>query len=400
MKTMKKINLILGLLLLPMFIEAATGTNSDGITFSGETINTDNDWALEYISTSIYDNDDEGDFRWRAGANINENVDWKSNGTMGDISSAIKIYAVAEGNCYGGSNDQCGAFMELKQTSTDGVQNDSTMTMRAKTVSISGKVNLGTVGGSGTSVTDLGAYVTATQATAASNTTNIATNTTGIATNTTNIATNTTNIATNTTGIATNTTNIATNTTNIATNTTGIATNTTNIATNTTNIATNTTGIATNTTNIATNTTNIATNTTGIATNTTNIATNTTNIATNKTDIASNSSLIATNTATLSALIGVNGTGIQSLASSFSSFQEDTNRNFIALTGNMYEGLAEVTAISNVAYASSGWRASAGYGDYKSKSATAVGISYAGEKYKFKFSKSGDATGFGISYDF
>ena len=129
-------------------------------------------------------------------------------------------------------------------------------------------------------------------------------------------------------------------------------------------------------------------------------ATNTTNIATNKIDIASNTSLIATNTATLSALIGINGTGIQSLASSFTSFQEDTNRNFIALTGNMYEGLAEVTAISNVAYASSGWRASAGYGDYKSKSATAVGISYAGEKYKFKFSKSGDATGFGISYDF
>ena len=157
---------------------------------------------------------------------------------------------------------------------------------------------------------------------------------------------------------------------------------------------------ATNTNDIATNKSNIATNTTGIATNKTNIATNTTGIATNKTDIASNISLIAANKATLSALIGINGAGIQSLASSFSSFQEDTNRNFIALTGNMYEGLAEVTAISNVAYASSGWRASAGYGDYKSKSATAVGISYAGEKYKFKFSKSGDATGFGISYDF
>jgi hypothetical protein len=157
---------------------------------------------------------------------------------------------------------------------------------------------------------------------------------------------------------------------------------------------------ATNTTNIASNTADIATNTTNIASNTADIATNTTNIATNKIDIASNTSLIATNTATLSALIGINGTGIQSLASSFTSFQEDTNRNFIALTGNMYEGLAEVTAISNVAYASSGWRASAGYGDYKSKSATAVGISYAGEKYKFKFSKSGDAAGFGISYDF
>ena len=164
--------------------------------------------------------------------------------------------------------------------------------------------------------------------------------------------------------------------------------------------ATNTAGVATNKTDIAANTSLTTANTADIATNKTNITTNAAGIATNKTDIAANTSLIATNTATLSALIGINGVGIQSLASSFSSFQEDTNRNFIALTGNMYEGLAEVTAISNVAYASSGWRASAGYGDYKSKSATAVGISYAGEKYKFKFSKSGDATGFGISYDF
>ena len=199
---------------------------------------------------------------------------------------------------------------------------------------------------------------------------------------------------------ATNTAGIATNKTDIAANTSLIATNTADIATNKTNITTNAAGIATNKTDIAANTSLIATNTADIATNKTNITTNAAGIATNKTDIAANTSLIATNTATLSALIGINGVGIQSLASSFSSFQEDTNRNFIALTGNMYEGLAEVTAISNVAYASSGWRASAGYGDYKSKSATAVGISYAGEKYKFKFSKSGDATGFGISYDF
>ena len=129
-------------------------------------------------------------------------------------------------------------------------------------------------------------------------------------------------------------------------------------------------------------------------------AANTIGIATNVTNISANTSLISANTATLQSLISVNVTGIQSLSSSFTSFQEDTNRNFIALSGNMYEGLAEVTAISNVAYASSGWRASVGYGDYKSKSATAVGISYAGEKYKFKFSKGGDATGFGISYDF
>ena len=379
MKTTNKFNLILGLLMLPLFAVAEAGTNSDGISFTGETINLENDWALEYMNTSISDIDDEGDFRWRGFAAVEQNLDWTENGTMGDVSSAIKIYANSENACYGGSNDQCGAFMELKQTSTDGVQNDSTMTMRAKTVSISGKVNLGTVGTSGTSVTDLGAYVTTTRSTTA--------------TNTTGVATNVTNIATNTAGIATNVTNIATNTTGIATNKTNIATNTTGIATNKTNVATNTTGIATNKTNIATNTT-------GIATNKTNIATNTTGIATNGTNISANTSLISANTATLQSLIGINVTGIQSLSSSFASFQEDTNRNFIALSGNMYEGLAEVTAISNVAYASSGWRASAGYGDYKSKSATAVGISYAGEKYKFKFSKSGDATGFGISYDF
>ena len=165
-------------------------------------------------------------------------------------------------------------------------------------------------------------------------------------------------------------------------------------------IETNLQASAANTTGIASNKTNIATNTTGIASNKTNIATNTTGIATNVTNISANTSLISANTATLQSLISVNVTGIQSLSSSFTSFQEDTNRNFIALSGNMYEGLAEVTAISNVAYASSGWRASVGYGDYKSKSATAVGISYAGEKYKFKFSKGGDATGFGISYDF
>lgn len=120
MKTIKKINLILGLLLLPMFVEAETGTNSDGITFSGEQINTDNDWALEYMSTSISDIDDEGDSRWRGYAAINQNLDWTENGTMGDVSSAIKIYANSENACYGGSNDACGAFMELKQTSTDG----------------------------------------------------------------------------------------------------------------------------------------------------------------------------------------------------------------------------------------------------------------------------------------
>jgi hypothetical protein len=358
MKTTNKINLVLAALLLPLFAVAdgtgepsTSGTNSAGITITGDQINLDNGWAINDSDANLYDTDADGEFRWRGVADTRKSTDWTANGTMGDVRAYVTIRANAENSCTGGSDDQCGAFMELKQTSTDGVQNDSTINMIAKTISIDGKVNLGTVGTSGTTVTDLGAYVTTTRSTT----------------------------ATNTTGVATNVTNIAANTTNIATNTTGIATNVTNIAANTT-------GIATNVTNIAANTTNIATNTAGIATNGTNISANT--------------SLISANTASLQALIGINGTGIQSLASSFTSFQEDTYRNLIALSGNMHEGLAEVTAISNVAYASSGWRASVGYGDYKNKSATAVGISYAGEKYKFKFSKSGDASGFGISYDF
>ena len=62
----------------------------------------------------------------------------------------------------------------------------------------------------------------------------------------------------------------------------------------------------------------------------------------------------------------------------------DTSQNFATLSSNTHRGLAEVTAISNVAYASSGWRASIGYGSYESKSATAIGVSFAGENAKFK----------------
>ena len=179
------------------------------------------------------------------------------------------------------------------------------------------------------------------------------------------------------------------NETDIATNSTGIATNVTNIATNTANIATNTADIATNKTNIATNTADIATNVTDIATNTADIATNGLNITANTNGIASNL-----------ALIGSNRADINSLSTNFTNFQEDTRQNFATLSSNTHKGLAEVTAISNVAYASSGWRASIGYGNYESKSAAAIGISYAGEKAKFKLSTSGDALGAGVSFDF
>ena len=275
----------------------------------------------------------------------------------------------------------CGAYLELYEGASGGRDASTRITYNAQSHSFyGGAVNI--YNDDGASVNDVAGTIN--------------TNTAGIATNVTNIATNTTNIATNTTNIATNTADIATNKTNIATNTADIATNVTNIATNTAGIATNVTNIATNTAGIATNVTNIASNTAGIATNVTNIATNTAGIATNGLNISTNTNGIASNLA----LIGSNTSNIQSLSTSFANFQVDTRQNFATLSSNTHRGLAEVTAISNVAYASSGWRASIGYGNYESKSATAIGVSFAGENAKFKISTSGDAMGMGISFDF
>tara|TARA_B100000780_G_C20780702_1_gene310038 strand:- start:288 stop:458 length:171 start_codon:yes stop_codon:yes gene_type:complete len=56
--------------------------------------------------------------------------------------------------------------------------------------------------------------------------------------------------------------------------------------------------------------------------------------------------------------------------------------------------------MSNVEYASSGWRASIGYGNCQSKSATAIGLGYADEKAKFNLSTRGDVMGVSVSFDF
>jgi hypothetical protein len=267
----------------------------------------------------------------------------------------------------------CGSSISLFELKSGGNESQKYITYQSGRHSFIGQVNM-------TNSSGVGVYDVA--GTILDNETDIATNSTGIATNVTNIATNTANIATNTADIATNKTNIATNTADIATNKTNIATNTADIATNTADIATNKTNIATNTADIATNVTDIATNTADIATNGLNITANTNGIASNL------------------ALIGSNRADINSLSTNFTNFQEDTRQNFATLSSNTHKGLAEVTAISNVAYASSGWRASIGYGNYESKSAAAIGISYAGEKAKFKLSTSGDALGAGVSFDF
>ena len=151
------------------------------------------------------------------------------------------------------------------------------------------------------------------------------------------------------------------------------------------------------------NAADIATNVTAIATNAARVAANVATLAVHEGLVTQNISDISANVATLAAhttAIGTNMASIGNLQSSFANFQTETMDNFARMGSDMHRGLAEVTALSNVAYADKGWRASIGYGDYESKSAAAVGVSYAGEKFKFKVSRSGKATGAGIAFDF
>ena len=192
-----------------------------------------------------------------------------------------------------------------------------------------------------------------------------------------------------------------TNATNIATNTTDIATNKTDIATNTTDIATNTADIATNKTDIATNTADIATNKTDIATNTTDIATNKTNIATNVTNIAANTAEIATYTASISS----NTTAIAALGSDLSAFKSSTNSQITYMKSDYSSGIASAVAMSQFNLAQEGFSVGIGRGSYNDEDETAFGLGYGGEfkngtLFKLQASKSGDASGVGLTISF
>jgi len=185
-----------------------------------------------------------------------------------------------------------------------------------------------------------------------------------------------------------------TNATNIATNTTDIATNKTSIATNTTDIATNKTSIATNTTDIATNKTSIATNTTDIATNKTSIAANTTNIAANTAEIATYTDSIAGNT-----------TAIAALGSDLSAFKSSTNSQLNYMKSDYSSGIASAVAMSQFDLAQEGFSVGIGRGSYNDEDETAFGLGYGGEfkngtLFKLQASKSGDASGVGLTISF
>ena len=173
-----------------------------------------------------------------------------------------------------------------------------------------------------------------------------------------------------------------------------LSTNATNIATNTTSIATNTTSIATNTTDIATNKTSIATNTTDIATNKTSIATNVTNIAANTAEIATYTDSIASNT-----------TAVAALGSDLNAYKASTNSQMNYMKSDYSSGIASAVAMSQFNLAQDGFSIGVGRGSYNDENETAFGLGYGGEfkngtLFKLQASKSGDASGVGLTISF
>ena len=157
----------------------------------------------------------------------------------------------------------------------------------------------------------------------------------------------------------------------------------------------------TNGANIATNKTNIAINTTDIATNKTNIATNTTDIARNVTNIAANTAEIATHSTSISS----NTTAIAALGSDLSAFKASTNSQMNYMKSDYSSGIASAVAMSQFNLAQEGFSVGIGRGSYNDEDETAFGLGYGGEfkngtLFKLQASKSGDASGVGLTISF
>jgi len=152
--------------------------------------------------------------------------------------------------------------------------------------------------------------------------------------------------------------------------------------------------LSTNATNIATNKTNIATNTTDIATNKTSIASNATNIAANTAEIATHADTIAGNT-----------TAIAALGSDLSAFKASTNSQMNYMKSDYSSGIASAVAMSQFNLAQEGFSVGIGRGSYNDEDETAFGLGYGGEfkngtLFKLQASKSGDASGVGLTISF
>ena len=134
-----------------------------------------------------------------------------------------------------------------------------------------------------------------------------------------------------------------------------------------------------------------------LSTNATNIATNTTDIATNKTSIATNRTSIAMNT-----------TSIGAISADLNSFKTTTNNHMQALEREMNSnsaGIASAIAMSQFNLAQEGFSVGMGRGSFKSENKTAFGVGYGGKfsngsLFQVQASKSGDASGVGITIAF
>ena len=143
----------------------------------------------------------------------------------------------------------------------------------------------------------------------------------------------------------------------------------------------------TNATNIATNKTDIATNKTSIATNTTNIAANTAEIATYRDSITSNTTAVA------------------ALGSDLGTFKASTNSQMNYMKSDYSSGIASAVAMSQFNLAQDGFSIGVGRGSYNDENETAFGLGYGGEfkdgtLFKLQASKSGDASGVGLTISF
>mgnify|MGYP001479726881 CR=1 FL=1 len=159
---------------------------------------------------------------------------------------------------------------------------------------------------------------------------------------------------------------------------------------------------------LSTNATNIATNTTDIATNTTSIATNTTDIASNKTSIAANTTNITANTAEIATYtdsIAGNTTAIAAIGSDLDAYKASTNSQMNYMKSDYSSGIASAVAMSQFNLAQDGFSIGIGRGSYNDEDETAFGLGYGGEfkngtLFKLQASKSGDASGVGLTISF
>ena len=136
-------------------------------------------------------------------------------------------------------------------------------------------------------------------------------------------------------------------------------------------------------------------------TNATNIATNTTDIATNKTNIAANTAEIATYSASISS----NTTAIAALGSDLSAFKSLTNSQMTYMKSDYSSGIASAVAMSQFNLAQEGFSVGIGRGSFNDEDETAFGLGYGGEfkngtLFKLQASKSGDASGVGLTISF